>query len=1126
MSKFFYGSKRVRLRSFCLSIGAAFWLSPAISAVTIVPPANIGELAATSDAVVVVRAVESLSSHRGRMILTTSEVVVEERLSGNVTVGDILFVRCPGGTVDGERWTVPGVPNFAKGKRYFVCLHASESNPSHEPAEAIWIPSTFAYGVLEEVLTKNGEALFTPIAESRDLHTLHSSDAVEPLGSYHKRNFLNHLAQVLDGSSEWDADRVTAHRDPPHSKGVPEICEFIPVNGRNSRWRVFDSGGVISISGTEGGDLSLPGGGLRELADATSAWMHASDSSLNILFEGEVEFGVNCQTGGQRNAVTFNDPCSDIAPLQSCSGVLAFGGPFQTGSPHPFDGQSWETITSWLVVVNDGSDCLGSTGYRRMLTHELGHGLGYAHVDDTNALMFANCCNNINSTDRQCLEFSYPTIDASNQRPRVDAGEDLDVALAGNSLVLRANVSDDGKPTNNGLETRWRQLAGPAPVTFENPTGHESRVSFSQSGDYVFGLSAYDGERLDTDAISVTAQIFATRSGELTFEQGSGYSGTVDTYLRESQPNLENNLNTVLVVDNDEPSNSGLKTQTLLRFDGIFGEATNSIPPNVTISSATLSLTSDNNGVGASIHRMLHPWGNDNTWSTFDGDGIQTGLEAHEFADDIVSGLQQVVVADVTRSLQAWSANPCLNFGWVFLPLGNDGWDFRSAESFAPPRLTVRFSAFNERSLIRPGDDWLILTGNNRIPGDWNHPGFVPDPDWISGPTGIGYGDGDDATILQDMRNNYVTIFCRREFIMDETLDSALLLLRIDYDDGFIAYLNGVEVARSASMGSTETPSPNFTTIFSREAGVVTEFFLDPSALRSGINVLAVEVHNSNVGSSDLTFIPELIYSPFLVGPGDSWRFLRGSQTIPSNWQLPELDDSNWETGSGVGYGDGDDETILDDMQGNYLSVFLRKDFEITKLSDLLINLIHDDGAVVYFNGTEIGRANMPTGNVDRNTPALSSVETMISSLVVPQSLVKIGSNQLAVSVHNVSLDSNDLSFHAVVGPTSPSGRRDCSPAIRRGDVDANSEVDITDALQILMFLFVGNELLSCEDAADWDDNGKFDISDVIRLLQFQFMGTTPPAEPGTECGEDPTTDTLNECEITGCQAEKRAHPG
>ena len=227
-----------------------------------------------------------------------------------------------------------------------------------------------------------------------------------------------------------------------------------------------------------------------------------------------------------------------------------------------------------------------------------------------------------------------------------------------------------------------------------------------------------------------------------------------------------------------------------------------------------------------------------------------------------------------------------------------------------------------------------------------------------------------------------------------------------------------------------------------------------------------------------------------------------------------------------MGYGDGDDETILDDMQGNYLSVFLRKDFEVTKLSDLLINLIHDDGAVVYFNGTEIGRANMPTGNVDRNTPALSSVETMISSLVVPQSLVNIGSNQLAVSVHNVSLGSNDLSFHAVVGPTSSAGRRDCPPAIRRGDVDANSEVDITDALRILMVLFVGDELLSCEDAADWDDDGKFDISDVVRLLQFQFMGATPPAEPGTECGEDPTTDTLNECEITGCEARERTHPG
>ena len=69
------------------------------------------------------------------------------------------------------------------------------------------------------------------------------------------------------------------------------------------------------------------------------------------------------------------------------------------------------------------------------------------------------------------------------------------------------------------------------------------------------------------------------------------------------------------------------------------------------------------------------------------------------------------------------------------------------------------------------------------------------------------------------------------------------------------------------------------------------------------------------------------------IRPGDEWQFFRGTEP-PSDpadaWQEIDFNDLGWETGqSGFGYGDGDDETILSDMQDNYLTVYIRKEFTL-----------------------------------------------------------------------------------------------------------------------------------------------------------------------------------------------------
>jgi hypothetical protein len=86
----------------------------------------------------------------------------------------------------------------------------------------------------------------------------------------------------------------------------------------------------------------------------------------------------------------------------------------------------------------------------------------------------------------------------------------------------------------------------------------------------------------------------------------------------------------------------------------------------------------------------------------------------------------------------------------------------------------------------------------------------------------------------------------------------------------------------------------------------------------------------------------------------------------------------------------------------------------------------------------------------------------------------------------------------------------------RRGDVGADGETTISDAIRILDFLFTGETALACEDAADTDDNGEIDITDPIRLLDFLFLGEVEISPPLFECGLDGTRDALD-CGKSDC---------
>ncbi|MBI4605626.1 MAG: hypothetical protein HY721_26980 [Planctomycetes bacterium] len=113
------------------------------------------------------------------------------------------------------------------------------------------------------------------------------------------------------------------------------------------------------------------------------------------------------------------------------------------------------------------------------------------------------------------------------------------------------------------------------------------------------------------------------------------------------------------------------------------------------------------------------------------------------------------------------------------------------------------------------------------------------------------------------------------------------------------------------------------------------------------------------------------------------------------------------------------------------------------------------------------------------------------------------------------------IRFKGVVGPpTAPDFDLEVSydlvvvPPFRRGESNGDGKVDLSDAVTVLNFLFLGISGVTCQDAGDTNDDGKMDLSDAVYLLGFLFLGGPAPPAPGHEaCGPDLTTDGLADCE-------------
>lgn len=163
-------------------------------------------------------------------------------------------------------------------------------------------------------------------------------------------------------------------------------------------------------------------------------------------------------------------------------------------------------------------------------------------------------------------------------------------------------------------------------------------------------------------------------------------------------------------------------------------------------------------------------------------------------------------------------------------------------------------------TIITQGDSFRYIVPTSEPSSLWRTVSF-DDTSWGEGKSGFGYGDGDDNTIIA---NGSVSVFIRKTFTIDDISNVKDAILHMDYDDGFVAYVNGVEIAR-ANISSTGAPvynqwaSGNHDAVIF-EGGTPTSFPIDDvaSVFVEGENVLAIQVHNVSASSSDMSAIPFL----------------------------------------------------------------------------------------------------------------------------------------------------------------------------------------------------------------------------------------------------------------------------
>ncbi len=367
-----------------------------------------------------------------------------------------VVVKQLGGVVGHTAFLVGGQARFEVGEEVLVFLDVRPRDRTLSVSgfeQGKWIMTGAADAVTAATRETRGHAPGT--VASRDFRTAADLDALAALAG----------TRVSATGAVLQPDPGALAPDAGGGRAGPSFTLLNP--SVPARWHQGDTGLAVYVDTETGGHPQFAGGGLTQLARAAAAW--TGPGSLNLQMG--VARGPRCFSNSESDArisVTYGDPCGEIA---DGSGTLAIGGAYFSSDRRTVNGVSYWRILKGMVITDNVSTKYSwmSTGcYEDMITHELGHAIGFGHSAASGAVMapaIASGCTGrttglpLQPDDLAAVAAVYP---AGQVTPPSPSAPSTPAALG--ALVSGSTVTISWTPAlSGGTATSFQLRAGSAP---------------------------------------------------------------------------------------------------------------------------------------------------------------------------------------------------------------------------------------------------------------------------------------------------------------------------------------------------------------------------------------------------------------------------------------------------------------------------------------------------------------------------------------------------------------------------------------------------------------------------------------------------------------------------------------
>lgn len=428
-----------------------------VSASSVIPPKDYGQMMALSDAVVFgeVRELEVILVNG--LPRTKARFMVRQSFKGAVASGEIISLEFLGGKETGIGVSVPGSLELESGRSYLLSLRRFEQG---------WNPWLLSYGQLRLERLPTGQEVFVHVEAAHALETVWPDGSKgEEVTGYLKGDLISHVREVVDGSRAWSRSRAGEWTNPGQHKlsevypsGCSALTAYYSGVTRRLRWSTFENDKPVRIFLSEGASPAQA----QEIGVSLANWKAIPQTDLSSLVVEGMAPVPDCENFGSWQTLSenadkllavFDDPCHVIDDTASCVGILGLAVQhIDHDSIHLHREEEWMGLKSGMLIINNGiRSCLSPERLQQVVQHEMGHLLGFGHHTIEAATMNATCCNSITDKDIACAQFTYGTS-PMNPVPQIATltpvelaqGETREIEVAGAGFMQQTSVAVGG----------------------------------------------------------------------------------------------------------------------------------------------------------------------------------------------------------------------------------------------------------------------------------------------------------------------------------------------------------------------------------------------------------------------------------------------------------------------------------------------------------------------------------------------------------------------------------------------------------------------------------------------------------------------------------------------------------